>query len=182
MGFADLQGWRCHHRSGPCHRAAPRSQGKIFSIYLMGISLVATGVHCLLVCLPSRSARLHRSIAPHEHWPISLQFPLLLSAPSLPSFRVFFLPLGFSQVFGGLGYPSVAQKRRQQASGSLQLERRLCFVLGKKSGEPSRLFPIASPWQQAFQTHAHRQTGRGGREHRGPSARAPNLHSWGSLC
>lgn len=94
----------------------------------------------------------------------------LLSAPSLPSFRVSSLPLGLSQVFGGLGYPSAPQKRRQWASGSLQLERCLCFVLGKKSGEPGRLFPIASPWQQAFQTHARRQTGQGGREHDGPSA------------
>lgn len=137
----------------------------------MGISLVAAGAHCLLFCVPLRNTLFRHSVLPCERWPNSLQFPLLLSAPSLPSFRASSLPLGFSQVFGGLGYPSVAQKRRQRASDSLQLERCLCFVLGKKSGEPSRLFPIASPWQQAFQTYAHRQTGRGGgREYRGPSA------------
>lgn len=76
---------------------------------------------------------LEKCLSPfHKHWSISLRFSPLLSAPSLPLFRVFSLSLGFSQAFGGLGYPSVTRKRRQWASCSLQLERRLCFVLGKK--------------------------------------------------
>lgn len=77
------------------------------------------------------------------------------------------LHLGF--FFPAFGFPtgiwgSGCSSEEEAAAGSaVQLERRLCFVIGKESGEPGRLFPIASPWQRAFQTHARRQRGRGGR-------------------
>lgn len=153
-----------------------------FSTSLIVISLVAIHALCLSACAPLRRAQLHHSVAHPSTCP-SLQFLSCSLLPSSPTF-FFLLPLSFSH-FWGVCVPQ-CDKDEDAASVpnafvSLRLAKCLRFVLGKKSGEPGRRLPIASPWQQAFQTHTRRQAGRGGREHHGPSAQTPNIYLWGSL-
>lgn len=150
---------------------------------LIVISLVAIHAPCLSACAPLRRAQPHHSVA-HPSTGPSLRFLSCSLLPSSPTFEFSSLPLSFSQYLG-VCVPQ-CDKDEDAASvpnafGSLRLAKCLCFVLGKKSGEPGRRLPIASPWQQAFQTHTRRQAGRGGREHHGPSAQTPNIYFWGSL-